>query len=157
MASNPFPVDNLPFGIISTAENVCGGSSQVRISCSNLIQFKKTPRPATIIDSTVIDLSELERHNAFNTIPSYPSSAPLQETSLNAFAALPKNVRSRVRRAVQHLWTSTEIKSRYPTALLPASSTTNHLPMVTQNYTDYVSSRGHFENVSQLFTICCMC
>jgi fumarylacetoacetase len=67
---------------------------------------------------------------------------------LNNFAALPKEVRFAVRKAVQDAWKSGELYEKFGGALVPASVVTNHLPMETQNYTDFVSSRGHFENLS---------
>lgn len=106
-------------------------------------------RPATIIEDTVLDLRALEERNAFEDIIQYPQSQrPLSSTSLNAFAALPRGVRKMVRERIQDIWTQDALRSKYEDAMLPAASVTNHVPMETINYTDYVSSRGHFENVS---------
>ncbi|CAK7215946.1 hypothetical protein SBRCBS47491_002664 [Sporothrix bragantina] len=131
MTVNPFPVANVPFGIISTEKNTL-------------------PRPATLIDDTVVDLASLEVLGAFDHIEAVKSAKPFQSSYLNNFAALDKAARSAVRAHIQKLWTEGTLHKTYSAALLPARSVHNHVPMHTINYADYVSSRGHFENIQNL-------
>lgn len=53
--SNPFPIDNLPYGVISTTDD-------------------PTPRCATALDNDAIDLSALERDGYFKTVPGFETA-----------------------------------------------------------------------------------
>lgn len=50
LTETPFTIDNLPYGVISTAET-------------------PTPRCATVLEDDVIDLSALEKDGYFKSIP----------------------------------------------------------------------------------------
>lgn len=50
--STPFPIENIPFGVISTRED-------------------PTPRCATALHNDAIDLSALEKDGFFNSIPGF--------------------------------------------------------------------------------------
>ncbi|KAL1900675.1 hypothetical protein Sste5346_002400 [Sporothrix stenoceras] len=131
MSSNPFPVANIPFGVISTEDDA-------------------QPRPATIIEDTVVDLAILQDLGAFDHIEAIKSARPFCSAFVNDFAALNKWTRLATRSHIQKLWTDGTLAKTYGKALLPASSVKNHVPMSTINYTDYVSSRGHFENIQNM-------
>ena len=107
------------------------------------------PRPATIIENTAIDLASLENLGVFDDVGDYPKSRGLfaASSTLNAFAALPKAVRISVRKKIQGIWRDDTLRQKYQDAFIPARNVRNHVPMETVNYTDFVSSRGHIENV----------
>lgn len=52
LTETPFTIDNLPYGVISTAET-------------------PTPRCATVLEDDVIDLSALEKDGYFKSIPGF--------------------------------------------------------------------------------------
>lgn len=54
LTETPFTIDNLPYGVISTAET-------------------PTPRCATVLEDDVIDLSALEKDGYFKSIPGFES------------------------------------------------------------------------------------
>ena len=149
MQATPFPVENVPFGVISTDNYVSLVLPQILLTFLTLTFFKPNPRPATIIEDTVIDLASLERLGAFDNVGDYPKSGrPFGASSnLNPFAALPKAVRISVRNKIQEIWRDDTLRQKYQDAFIPARDVRNHVPMETVNYTDFVSSRGHFENV----------
>lgn len=118
---------------------------------SQLNPCQPAHRSATIIEDTIIDLSSLEIQDAFNTIPEYPKvDGPFSQPTLNLFASLSADVRRAARAKIQELWKDGELSAegKYAIARVAIEKAASHLPMETQNYTDYVSSRGHFENVS---------
>ncbi|KAK8218695.1 hypothetical protein IWZ01DRAFT_564293 [Phyllosticta capitalensis] len=137
MGDDQFTVDNIPFGIISTAD------------------LPTLLRPATRIASTIIDLSALARLGAFKSIPAFDATT-LQAHTLNRFAAQPRAARRAVRERVQEIWREVEAeaggdaKGKWKEAMLEAGRTKNHLPMTTVNYADYVSSLGHAVNMADL-------
>ncbi|KAK8167920.1 Fumarylacetoacetase [Phyllosticta citrichinensis] len=128
--SDQFPITNIPFGIISTDTST-------------------SPRPATRIDSTVIDLSVLTRLGAFDSISQFDAATLRDAKTLNAFAAQPRAARRAVRERVQELWREMQERKEgsWGEALLEERRTRNHVPMQTVNYADYVSSLGHAVNV----------
>lgn len=54
--STPFPIDNIPFGVISTPED-------------------PTPRCATALQDDAIDLRALEKDGFFDSIPGFDQGA----------------------------------------------------------------------------------
>lgn len=132
MSADQFPVGNVPFGVISTPNE----------------PFRL--RPATRIRDTAIDLSALSALGAFSHIRGYVSSAFEAAKSLNDFAALSPGVRKAVRERIQEVWDDERLRVEHESSFLPAASVTNHLPMDTVNYADYVSSRGHAENMADV-------
>lgn len=115
---------------------------------------KAIPRPATIIEDTVLDLSALESLGAFNLVPSYKIvPSPFQTQSLNSFAGLTHSVRLAVRQRIQEIWTTRDLRVQYARAFYPSAAVTNHVPMDTRCYTDYLSSLGHFENIQNILSM----
>lgn len=108
-------------------------------------------RPATRIHDTAIDLAAFSALGAFSAVRGYVSSAFESAQSLNVFAALAPGVRRAVRIRIQEIWKDEGLRREFEGSFLPAASVTNHLPMETVNYADYVSSRGHAENVGSPF------
>ncbi|KAH7061320.1 hypothetical protein B0J12DRAFT_647466 [Macrophomina phaseolina] len=132
MSADQFPVENVPFGVISTPNE------------------PTRPRPATRIHDTVVDLAVFSSLGAFSAIRGYVNSAFEDTRSLNDFAALAPSVRKAVRNRIQDVWKDEGLRRDFESSFLPAASVTNHLPMQTVNYADYVSSRGHAENMADV-------
>jgi hypothetical protein len=146
MSASVFPVENVPFGIISTSENV-SNTFDVKSSI-NLLLIQPNPRPAAIIQDTVL-ISLFWSGTTFSIQPPIIhllNVSPHQH--LKGLAALPKRSQICSFKALQDAWKSGELQEKFGGALIPASLVANHLPMETRNYTYFVSSRGHFENVS---------
>jgi fumarylacetoacetase len=61
---NPFPIDNLPYGVISTIDD-------------------PTPRCATALDNDAIDLSAFERDGYFKIVPGFESAVFSQVNIFN--------------------------------------------------------------------------
>ncbi|KAK7562635.1 hypothetical protein IWX49DRAFT_364745 [Phyllosticta citricarpa] len=137
--SDQFPPTNIPFGIISSTSSTTSSP---------------TPRPATRIANKIIDLSTLTRLGAFDAIPLFDPSTLRDAQTLNAFAAQPRAVRKAVRERVREVWGEIiddgKGQGKWDEALLEERETRNHVPMMTVNYVDYVSSLGHAVNMADL-------
>ncbi|KAK8185815.1 hypothetical protein BC567DRAFT_291831 [Phyllosticta citribraziliensis] len=105
--SDQFPITNIPFGVISTDTSAL-------------------PRPATRIDSTVIDLSALTRLGVFDSIPEFDAATLRDAKTLNAFAAQPRAVRRAVRERVQEVWREMADLLNHP---VPARAPFYHSPL----------------------------
>ncbi|PYH92849.1 2-hydroxyhepta-2,4-diene-1,7-dioate isomerase [Aspergillus ellipticus CBS 707.79] len=127
VAETPFTIDNLPYGVISTAEN-------------------PTPRCATALEDDAIDLSALERDGYFKSIPGFKGRVFSMPT-LNTFASLSKETHTHTRAALTDLLSDDEIRKSYA---IPLSQVQNHLPMETKNFSDFYCSFEHTRNYSEL-------
>lgn len=131
-----FSIDNLPYGVFSTA---------------NLAK-----RIGVAIGDHVLDLRTLSQE-----IPDFsnlPLEATLQNSTLNAYAALPKRVRQTVRSLLQEVLSADaklgatfrdndELRSK---TLIPMSEVTMHLPFDIGDYTDFFLSPFHAVKVSKM-------
>jgi fumarylacetoacetase len=128
-----FSLRNLPYGIFSS---------------KTLSQ-----RIGVAIGEFVLDLQELEKAGIFSSITFDTST--LHSQTLNAYAALDKQIHLSVRqRLTELLHTGTthglelrdnvKLRSR---ALIPLSSVTLHLPMTIGDYTDFFVGYHHAKNV----------
>ena len=134
-AGNDFPLQNIPFGIISCRE--------------------KSLRPATRIGNTVVDLSVLADHGFFDELNINDLSVFYQPV-LNDFISLGKQVTSKVRERIMTLFASDNpvIKENLKLqnlALYPANEVKMHLPVSVGDYTDFYSSEEHATNVGKMF------
>ncbi|OBT64190.1 hypothetical protein VE03_06876 [Pseudogymnoascus sp. 23342-1-I1] len=132
-----FNINNIPFGIISTADN-------------------PHHRPATIIENTVIDLCALENEHAFTNIPSYPTTnLPFQCTTLSRLASLSHTTRLAVRKRIQQIYLNKNTAKHdgaVDKIFWCTADVTNHLPFESRVYTDYVSSLGHMANIQSILS-----
>ncbi|KAL2828627.1 hypothetical protein BJY01DRAFT_255282, partial [Aspergillus pseudoustus] len=129
MATTPFPIDNLPYGVISTAAN-------------------PAPRCATALERDAIELSALEKDGFFSSIAGFPSGGEIfSQSTLNAFAALPAATRAQVRAVLTTELVKPEVRSEYA---VPLEDVTNHFPMETSNFSDFYCSLEHTQNVRAL-------
>lgn len=128
-----FPIQNLPFGIFSTAA-------------------QPMARAGVAIGDWVLDLSVLEVRGllkpALQTV--------FGEATLNAFIALGRPVWRATREAISVLLrhdnpTFRDDTSLRAQALVPMSEALLHLPVQVGGYTDFYSSREHATNVGSMF------
>jgi hypothetical protein len=88
MSASVFHVENVPFGIISTSENLSNGFDVK--SSINLLLIQPNLRPATIIEDTAVDLSVLELDNFFNSVPHYSSTKCLSASTPKCLSSIAK-------------------------------------------------------------------
>ncbi|PWY85965.1 2-hydroxyhepta-2,4-diene-1,7-dioate isomerase [Aspergillus heteromorphus CBS 117.55] len=130
VTETPFTIDNLPYGVVSTADN-------------------PTPRCATALEDDAIDLSALERVGYFKSIPGFKGRV-FSSPTLNTFASLPKETHVYTRAALTDLLSDDEIRKTYA---IPLSRVQNHLPMETKNFSDFYCSYEHTRNYSELYSL----
>jgi fumarylacetoacetase len=120
-----FGINNIPYGIASSPE-------------------RPTPQCVTRIGDDVIFLSELTDHEAFKSIPA-PLFSAFQQSSLNTFAALPKEIHAQVRATIQHAHQSQVTQN----CTEKVENVTLHLPMQIGDFTDYSASVNHVLNAGE--------
>ncbi|KAJ5668504.1 uncharacterized protein N7477_007074 [Penicillium maclennaniae] len=131
--STPFPIDNIPFGVISTADN-------------------PAPRCATALDHDVIDLSALECDGLFGSIQGFGEKSIFSKPYLNDFASLPIESRRQARQILRDsLPRLREDKARANQYFIPLGLVQNHYPMQTSNFSDFYCSLEHAQNCSAIF------
>ncbi|KAK3636497.1 hypothetical protein LTR56_014123 [Elasticomyces elasticus] len=126
-----FSLQNLPYGIFSTDDTQA--------------------RPGVAVGQHVLDLQVLAKEGAFDGFDF--DVTVLQQTTLNAFAALGRGPQSVVRERLQALLIKqTELgdvlrdnHSLRNKALIPLSSVKLHLPMAIGSYTDFFVGLHHAE------------
>ncbi|KAJ5281519.1 hypothetical protein N7478_006891 [Penicillium angulare] len=133
--SSPFSLDNIPFGVISTADN-------------------PAPRCATALDHEAIDLCALESDGFFDSIQGFGKASIFSKPYLNDFASLHIEIR---REARQHLRDGLlqlrEDKSKANRYFIPLDLIRNHYPMQTANFSDFYCSLEHAQNCSAIFSL----
>lgn len=128
-----FSLQNLPYGIFSTDR------LQKRIGVA-IGEY--------VVDMKMLSEEGILRHISFDT-------TTLQGETLNAFAALGKDIHRSVRGRLQALLSKdTELASelrddneRRARVLVPAADVTMHLPMDIGDYTDFFVGLYHAKNV----------
>lgn len=133
-ADSDFPIQNIPFGIFKTAE--------------------KSPRMATIIGDTVIDLAVLANAGFFSSLNIEKSI--FEQQYINDFMALGKAQTRAVRDRISELFEKNNTELAGNSALL--AQALHHLkevelllPVKIGDYTDFYSSREHATNVGTMF------
>ncbi|OJJ88955.1 uncharacterized protein ASPGLDRAFT_62570 [Aspergillus glaucus CBS 516.65] len=131
---SPFTVDNIPFGVISTPDN-------------------PKPRCATAFGNYAIDLSALERVGFLSDIPGLEGKGGIEmignvfsQPTLNAFAAMPKEIRLKVRNSLTRYFHGGLPPSYY----IPLDTVTYHYPMDTSNFSDFFCSLEHVKNCAKV-------
>jgi fumarylacetoacetase len=137
-----FSLANLPWGVFSPSKN------------------NASPRCATILGDTVIDLSVLEEAGLFQDIDQLDANTFNQPT-LNAFIEHPAQVWNSVRQRLFDLFRDDNMGDSFvryhPNLRKAAFYPVNdngiklHLPIQVQDYTDFYSSREHATNVGTMF------
>lgn len=125
-----FPIQNIPFGIYSTAS--------------------KSPRIGTAIGNKVLDIHQLAVSGLINL-----DSNITENTALNEFISLGKSVTNKIRLDIANLLDieNNTLKDRADLALFmdEMAEVTMHLPVKIGDYTDFYSSRQHATNVGIMF------
>lgn len=130
-----FPLQNLPYGVFSTADN-------------------PTHRIGVAIGNQVLDLSVI-RH--LFTGPVLQSQQDVfAETTLNSFMGLGRASWQEARATLQRLLSAQEPllcnnKDLRARAFVPQSDAIMHLPAKIGDYTDFYSSKNHAYNVGCMF------
>lgn len=133
-SDSDFPIQNIPFGVFKTAE--------------------KSPRVATIIGDTIIDLAELAKAGYFSDLE--VDTAVFNQSSINDFMALGKKAARAVRDRISDLFEKNNTELVGNTQVL-ADVLHNKkevellLPVQVGDYTDFYSSREHATNVGTMF------
>ena len=132
-ANNHFPIQNLPFGVFSTADN-----SQRRMGVA-IGEFVLDI--AACIENGLLDNTPLKKEMAFE--------------NLNGLMQLGRKNVSEVRNAISELLRDSSalkdneaLKSK---VLHKQSDVTMHLPAKISGYTDFYSSKEHATNIGTLF------
>lgn len=133
-AESDFPIQNLPYGVFSTAAY-------------------PAPRVGVAIGDFVLDLAVLENEGLIDLSPAH---AVFAQGSINAFMALGPEVWSKTRARISellrhdnpHLRDNKELRSR---AMVPMRNAKLHLPIAVAGYTDFYSSKEHATNVGVMF------
>lgn len=130
-----FPLQNLPFGIIS------------RAFCP--------PRAATRIGDTIIDLSVLAREGYLKNLY-YETLESFDHKTLNRFIAQGKEVWSSLRRRLFDIFSSDNPELRdnpvdRSKILFSTEQVEMLMPLRVGDYTDFYSSREHATNVGIIF------
>jgi fumarylacetoacetase len=130
-ADDPFPIQNLPFGIFSSPDN-------------------SAPRGCTRVGSYVIDLQLLETKGLL------PTTDLLGRPTLNDFLVAGPSTWRSVRAALQELLDERNPRLRDDRllrqfAFFPLDQVKLHLPVAIGDYTDFYSSKQHASNVGAMF------
>lgn len=133
-ADNGFPIQNLPYGVFSTASD-------------------SRPRVGVAIGDYVLDLAAIEESGL---IPRMSAQSVFRQPSLNALMGSGGYSWSIVRRHVSGLLRHDNPKLRDAAALrnralVARDKATMHLPVAVAGYTDFYSSREHATNVGTMF------
>jgi fumarylacetoacetase len=136
-----FSLSNIPFGIITTAAS-------------------QAPRTAIAIGDQVLDLAVFSSNSGFSELPSIqPHISVFSQPTLNAFAALGRQVHRRVRNYLRDIFTedtthpavlkeNAELRQK---ALFPLKDIQTHLPLQIGDYTDFYAGLNHAYNVGVMF------
>ncbi|KAK5168008.1 uncharacterized protein LTR77_006575 [Saxophila tyrrhenica] len=136
-----FSIHNIPFGVISTAE-------------------ESKPHVAVAIGDHALDLHVFAQENGFSALSIIqPHQHVFSEPTLNAFAQLGRAMHRVVREYLQSVLLKDgpfknvlqENQQLQQAALVPLEKCKMHLPMFTNDYTDFYAGLNHAYNVGVLF------
>ncbi|XP_787535.4 fumarylacetoacetase [Strongylocentrotus purpuratus] len=130
-----FPIQNLPYGVFSTASN-----SKQRIGVA--------------IGAVILDLSQIK--DLFNGAILSECNDVFTEETLNKFMALGRPAWKEARATLQRLLAADEPTLRdnadlRERAFVPQSSAAMHVPASIGDYTDFFSSKYHATNTGTMF------
>eukprot|EP00842_Homolaphlyctis_polyrhiza_P005981 jgi/Hompol1/6384/HPOL_000768-RA len=140
-SDSDFPIENIPFGVISTHEN-------------------PNPRAATAIGDFAVDLSVLANAGLFDgPLLAAHAKHVFSQPTLNAFMALGRPTWREARHKLQALLAadgdaSAPLRSNKDlrdAAIIPLTKVKTHLPCFIGDYTDFYASREHATNVGAMF------
>jgi fumarylacetoacetase len=121
-----FPIQNLPFGMFSTATD-------------------PTPRPGVALGDQIVDLGRLQQSGAFSGKADAAARAAAQGPGLDELMALGNGAASELRAQLSALLSEESTKAPdVMKALVPMSEARMHLPSTVRNFTDFLTSSFHF-------------
>ena len=133
--NSDFPIQNLPFGVVSTLTHPEHKFVAVRIG------------------DHVLNLATLVNEGYFNDLPF--SAHVFQQDFLNPVMKYGKlairALRNRISELLQEDNNSFRLQQEHHTALIPVTSVHTHLPVQIGDYTDFYSSKEHATNVGIMF------
>jgi len=163
---SPFPITNIPFGVFSTQDSVSFLYKDQCLKYSILTVCQPGLRVGIAIGEYILDLSCLEEKGMFQDLLQHrevskswnhensgTKKSIFAQASLNSFAALPKATRSAIRNKIIDIL-------QYEDSTLFSDPALNneafheqckakmHLPMQIGDFTDFLCSRTHADNVS---------
>ncbi|KAL3439999.1 hypothetical protein BJX65DRAFT_315214 [Aspergillus insuetus] len=130
-AGRPFTLENIPYGVITTAKN-------------------PSPRCATAFEDSAVDLSKLECDGFFAAITGFPKDV-FSQPNLNKFALLPQGIHAEVRKRLIGFLSTDHSQDDLEEYFIPLVEVENQWPMATANFSDFYCSLEHAENCSELF------
>lgn len=135
-ADSDFSLQNLPYGVFSTQSGV-------------------DRRIGVAVGDHVLDLRALARNGAFTALEKDFDVTALEESTLNRYATLGREVHRKVRTFLQEVLRENttlgdvlrDRSTLRSTAVLPIGSVKMHLPVSVGNYTDFFTTPFHAQNV----------
>lgn len=133
-ADSDFPLENLPYGVFSTAQNA-------------------QPRAGVALGEWVVDLAALEAHGYFKL---NNAQAVFSQPTLNQFIESGQSNWTKVRAELQSLLSADnpELRDNQPLrdqVFFKQSDVNMHMPVHISGYTDFYSSKEHATNVGCMF------
>ena len=129
-ADSPFPIQNLPYGIVSSSD--------------------QPPVVAVALGDHALDLTAAAELGLLDAaVPS--AAATLGGGSLNPLLALGRPVWSELRARLIELLTDVSYESQLTPLMLRRDDLSNHLPFEVADYVDFYSSEQHALNVGAIF------
>ena len=133
--NSDFPIQNLPFGIVSESATP---------------QYKFV---AVRIGDHVLNLAAMAEFGYFDALPFAKSD--FQQAYLNSMMKHGKlavrALRNRISELLEQNNTDFQNNATHHSALLSVAATENHLPVQIGDYTDFYSSKEHATNVGIMF------
>ncbi|KAL6229194.1 hypothetical protein BDW75DRAFT_250015 [Aspergillus navahoensis] len=123
-----FSINNLPYGVASSPSHA--------------------QQCATRLHDTVIFLGELQKTGFFDEISSLPKQVFLN-TTLNTYAALPKNVHTAVRAKLQSVLREIDCDTIPENSKADITMVKMHLPVEVSGFTDFSNSLNHVQNAGR--------
>ncbi|AZQ64178.1 fumarylacetoacetase [Flammeovirga pectinis] len=124
-----FPIQNLPYGIFSTAT--------------------QSKRVGVAIGDQVLDLEAVAKLGHFDSIIN--DHSVFSQDTLNNFITLGKQIHSAIRECIFDLLSENNPLIQAENVLFDYSTVTMHLPIKIGDYTDFYSSEEHATNVGVMF------
>ena len=137
--ASPFPVQNLPYGVVSHAESGLA------------------PEPAVAIGAWVLPLGRFASTGLLGLHAAGASDHPVDGrtlfagASINRLMAAGRPTWSAVRATVTELLTDHNLREVVEPFLLPRGDVELHLPFTVADYVDFYSSEHHARNIGRIF------
>jgi fumarylacetoacetase len=127
---SPFPVTNLPYGIVSRA----GGRPEPAVAIGDQVLSLPATAATGLLDGALPDAGTV-----------------FGAATLNPFLAQGRTVWRAVRDRLTELLTESRYEGRLRDALLPEAAVRTHLPVTVADYVDFYSFEEHASNVGRIF------